>query len=239
MKPFQKIVAPTVQELFMQEMMSALLSGDLKPGDRLPTERTLAEQMGVSKTVVHNGFKEMQHLGFVEIKPQNGVYVSDYMKNGNLETFLSIARYGNGEFNYELAQCFTDVLLTIDNMAFQLFVEKPENKSAAIQQLNRRVDQIGIALTDPKRSLAEKADALEQIHYDFSEFSGSPALTFMLNSMKPTSNAIFENYIQVIRPEDIINSTDNIVRALEHDNAQKAFNVLAKTIHEYLEQIKD
>ena len=42
---FGQIVAPTIKELFIERIEGMILSGALKPGDRLPSERDLAEQM--------------------------------------------------------------------------------------------------------------------------------------------------------------------------------------------------
>ena len=43
---FEKIVAPSPKELFVEQIVKAILAGRLRPGDRLPTERELAEKMG-------------------------------------------------------------------------------------------------------------------------------------------------------------------------------------------------
>ena len=50
---FGQIVAPTIKELFIERIEGMIFSGTLKPGDRLPSERDLAEQMKISKTIVH------------------------------------------------------------------------------------------------------------------------------------------------------------------------------------------
>ena len=42
---FREIVAPTVKELFIQQLEGMILSGELRPGDRLPTERELADDL--------------------------------------------------------------------------------------------------------------------------------------------------------------------------------------------------
>ena len=54
---FHEIVAPTVKALFIQQIEGMILSGELRPGDRLPTERELADEMKISKTVVHEGLR--------------------------------------------------------------------------------------------------------------------------------------------------------------------------------------
>ena len=41
---FGEIVAPSIKELFIQKIEGMILSGALKPGERLPTERELADE---------------------------------------------------------------------------------------------------------------------------------------------------------------------------------------------------
>ena len=50
MENFEKLSAPTLKELFINKMAELILSGRLKVGERLPPERSLAEQMGIGKT---------------------------------------------------------------------------------------------------------------------------------------------------------------------------------------------
>lgn len=59
---FGQIVAPTIKELFIERIEGMILSGTLKPGDRLPSERDLAEQMKISKTIVHIGLEDLARM---------------------------------------------------------------------------------------------------------------------------------------------------------------------------------
>lgn len=87
---FGEIVAPTIKELFIQKIEGMILSGELKPGDSLPTERELADEMRISKTVVHEGIRELSRLGFLDVVSRKGVTVADYAQNGNLNTLMAI-----------------------------------------------------------------------------------------------------------------------------------------------------
>ena len=64
---FRKIDAPSIKELFLSQMEEMILSGELKPGDKLPPERELADTMGISKTVVHEGIRELSRRGFLDV----------------------------------------------------------------------------------------------------------------------------------------------------------------------------
>ena len=74
---FREIVAPSIKKLFVQQLEGMILSGQLRPGDKLPTERELADAMKVSKTVVHDGLRELHRLGFLDIVSRKGVTVAD------------------------------------------------------------------------------------------------------------------------------------------------------------------
>ena len=49
---FQTIVAPTITELFERQIQGMILSGQVEPGEKLPTEAELAENMHISKSEI-------------------------------------------------------------------------------------------------------------------------------------------------------------------------------------------
>ncbi len=76
---FNEIVAPTMKELFTKEIIKLILTGQLSPGDKLLTEREMASQMKVSRTIINLGMTELASMGFIEIVPRKGAYVADYI----------------------------------------------------------------------------------------------------------------------------------------------------------------
>ena len=54
---FKAINTLSIKELFISQIEEMILSGELKPGDKLPTERELADEMNISKTIVHDGIR--------------------------------------------------------------------------------------------------------------------------------------------------------------------------------------
>lgn len=59
------------------EAISArILHGDLAAGDRLPTERSLVEELGVSRTVLREALSSLEALGLVETRGTSGRFVA-------------------------------------------------------------------------------------------------------------------------------------------------------------------
>lgn len=96
---FNQIIAPSMKELFIKEIEALILSGQLKVGEKLPTERELADEMKISRTIVNLGLSELKNKGFIDIVPRKGAFVADYAKNGKLDTLISIINFNGGRFD--------------------------------------------------------------------------------------------------------------------------------------------
>jgi GntR family transcriptional regulator len=67
---------PIYRQLVTQVSL-AILSGDLKPGDRLPSTRELARRFRIHPNTVSAGYRELAREGWVEYRHGSGVYIKD------------------------------------------------------------------------------------------------------------------------------------------------------------------
>ncbi len=58
------------------QLKRAVLSGQLRPGDRLPPERVLGDRFGVSRTVVREAIRSLAATGLVEVRAGSGTVVA-------------------------------------------------------------------------------------------------------------------------------------------------------------------
>lgn len=66
-----------VYEQIAKQIEQLILSGELHSGDRLPTERELAEQFQASRTAVREAMKTLAQKGLVDMRPGRGTIVID------------------------------------------------------------------------------------------------------------------------------------------------------------------
>ena len=133
---FGEIIAPSIKELFIQKIEGMILSGALKPGERLPTERELANEMNISKTIVHEGIRELSRLGFLDVVSRKGVTVADYAQNGNLDTLMAIMKYNGGYLNPQTAKSLLDVRAFLECPALEaLAAHHTQEDIAKLEQL--------------------------------------------------------------------------------------------------------
>ncbi len=74
---YRPVQALKVFEQVAVQIEERILSGELRSGDRLPTERELAEQFQVSRTAVREALKILAQKGLVDMRPGRGTIVID------------------------------------------------------------------------------------------------------------------------------------------------------------------
>ena len=121
---FQKLQAPSLKELFIREIENRILSGALEIGSQLPTERELAEQMGVSRAVVNGGVAVLAGKGFLEIRPRVGIFVADYRRKGTMETMAAIMNYNGGTLRRDEIRSILEFKLLIDTFSLKSLIPR-------------------------------------------------------------------------------------------------------------------
>ncbi|MES2391016.1 MAG: GntR family transcriptional regulator, partial [Acidobacteriota bacterium] len=66
---------PLYRQLVTQVEL-AILSGDLRPGDRLPSTRELARRYAIHPNTISAGYRILQQEGWTELRHGSGVYVA-------------------------------------------------------------------------------------------------------------------------------------------------------------------
>ena len=74
---YAPIQTTRVFEQIVSQIEQQILRGDLRAGDRLPTERDLAEQFRASRTAVREAMKTLAQQGLIDVRPGRGTIVID------------------------------------------------------------------------------------------------------------------------------------------------------------------
>lgn len=78
-------------EEIVAQLAELIRQGRMQPGDRLPSERELAEQLGVSRPSVREAIRAMEHRGLVVSRPGSGTYIAGGSAEGLLIAFAALA----------------------------------------------------------------------------------------------------------------------------------------------------
>jgi len=86
----QPIKKPSVVQQVIDCLTEAIIKKELKPGDQIPTEQMLADQLGVARNSVREAVKILVFMGVLEIRRPEGTFVS----NGFSEELINPMIYG-------------------------------------------------------------------------------------------------------------------------------------------------
>ncbi len=66
---------PSIPEVVLEEIQRLITEGELRPGDRLPSETELAEQFGVGRSSIREAMRVLHLLGVIEVIQGKGTFV--------------------------------------------------------------------------------------------------------------------------------------------------------------------
>ena len=75
--PLQTVEPKRLYRQIAGQLRALMAGGEFAPGSRLPAERDLAKQLGVSRPSVREAFIALEVEGWVEVRTGSGVYVLD------------------------------------------------------------------------------------------------------------------------------------------------------------------
>jgi fatty acid metabolism transcriptional regulator FadR len=214
-------------EVFISRFEDLILTGKIAIGQKLPSERELALQLGVSRPVVHEGLVDLAAKGLVTMKPRVGTMVNDYRKEGSLSILNSIINYQQGSLDEDLLESL---------LATRLLVETENTRLAATKRTEEHVREFREILeaeeaTGPKD--VKKITALDfSFHHTIGMASGNVIYPLLINSFKP----VYMNFTGVFfsEPDNVLETIQfhrRLVDAITEKNALRAVNIMIETLH--------
>jgi GntR family transcriptional regulator, transcriptional repressor for pyruvate dehydrogenase complex len=81
----QPVSRRSVPEDVFDQIVADVLSGEMQPGETLPSERRLAEVLGVSRPAVREALKRVSAAGLVEVRQGDATTVRDFHRHAGLD----------------------------------------------------------------------------------------------------------------------------------------------------------
>lgn len=193
MAAFGKINAPSLKEICVQEILSRILSGELKPGDRLPAERELAEAMGISRSSVNHGIMELENMGFLTITPRRGTIVNDYRTHPTPQSLAAVMRYSSVEMEQSL---FSDL------MATRLLIEGESARLACTHIYDTTLEKMQKLVEELAQEPEDPTDIIYRFHYLLTAASGNTIYSMIYRGFETVLCTLIRQHYSM-RSEDI------------------------------------
>ena len=154
-----------------------IASGDLKAGDRLPIEKELAAQLGVSRGSLREAVRSLATLGVLETRQGDGTYVTQLDPGSMLRPL-------------EFWAALQEATKSVDLLAVRRVLETESAGLAAVRLSEEEFDALEAILADIDAGLATGQldpesfiDADAAFHRRIATASGNPALAALIDSL--------------------------------------------------------
>lgn len=211
-------------EIFLM-LQEKIFLAILKPGEKLPPERELSRQLGVTRVPLREALKRLQAMNLIEVRHGDGIYVLDYQSNGSFEFLMSVIQSG-----LPLEQRLVKSLLE-----FRLIVVPELFRLAAKNATEENVKKLEEIVEKEKQSYSNRTRLMEldfEFQTEIARASGNLFAQLLYNSLRPVYLTLSSQFFQAVpEPEQIPVHAELVLNALKARDG----DTLARTTRYFLE----
>lgn len=234
-----KLTKQTLVEDFITKFEKMIISGQLAIGEKLPSERDLAEKLGVSRPVVHEGMIDLETKGLITRSSRGGAVVNDYRKDGSLFLLNSFLKFQDG---------LIEPLLAESTLEFRMLVEVECARLAALNRTKTNLNEMESILAKEKEIDLSKTAALTEIDFAFHHLIAMATdnifFPLLLNSFKSLYlNGSLVFFSDPVLTREAFDFHQHLYSAIQDQNDQEAIRIMHNMLEHgktgYLKLISD
>lgn len=164
----------------VDSIKTKILSGELKIGDKLPTEYELCEIYSVSRASVREAIKFLKALGILDVYQGGGAYITNNLMAQMADSASLIFALTDGKMS-ELTALRYDFEILAVNLIYK---ENNSEAMSAFEEFRRRTEK------------AETPDELKNIDFEIHGFIASSVKNPILKYMHSSIHTLYENNIE-------------------------------------------
>ncbi len=219
---FPSLVPPKKERLsdaIASQIKTLIFSNNVEERQKLPSERDLADQLGVSRVVVRDALRSLEQSGLIEIRPgsSGGSFVTHNLYKPFFDSIYDLFREGKLTLHY-----FYEVREAIECYSIKLAVKRVTTEDLhRLQIINRKlIDDIA-----DKTKLRENNMAF---HLAIADISGNPLIKMMVQSLIELLNTLYPESRQ---SSEYIRNTfhrhEAIIQALKERDGEQCEKLMA------------
>lgn len=212
-------------QIVIDRITGAIIDGELKPGDRIPTEPELSTMFNVGRNTVREAIRILVAYGVLEIRRADGTFVCD----GFAPQVINPAIYRiilQKENSYDE---LIDLRKIIENGIMQLLIEKKIPKETW-DKIGTKCDILVKELEEEKPDIARVADADIDFHEEIAKATNN-SLVLVVHDVvvQLTRESRYHTIEQVVANGDkqyLINTHKNLMEKLQGNDINALFSAI-------------
>jgi GntR family transcriptional regulator, transcriptional repressor for pyruvate dehydrogenase complex len=186
---FRPIRSQRAFEEIATQIRAQLAEGKLRVGNRLPSERALAEQFGVSRNTLREALRSLEHAGLVRLQKgaTGGAFITEASGDAIATGLLDM--YHSGTIS---PTQLTEARIWLESVVVREACERAT--PVDIEHLRQNVRQAEEA--NARGNLDERAEVNLEFHRILARMTGNPVVVIVMDSML----AVLRHFVQTIGP---------------------------------------
>ncbi len=176
----QPVKQKTVTFQIMEQLKKLIVSGSLKPGDKMPNEYELAEMFGVGRSTIREVLKIFQYMGVIELRNPKGTFICE-SSNISSEALEWSMLLGQKDFS-EIIEM--RIVMEQQGLWYLLEYHKDDKnlKESAIMKLRLEIDKMDDAVN--RKNIEVRLDADYNFHGHIIEVCENRIFNNMYKTMR-------------------------------------------------------
>ena len=221
----------SVLQSVINRLTDAIKSGELKPGDKMPSEVELAEALGVARSSVREAIKILSYLGVLESRRSEGTFVC----SGFSESMIDPMVYGI-YLNQDSVENLMELReMTETGMMRIAIAHHSESELRELEQILRKMEEAPKDRKDPVKAFFREDD---RFHDKIAEMGKNPMADKINRIVRSlTYDLRFKTVSEMItsgRTEELIEAHRRLLEAIREGNLH---NVSDKVRGSYYEEV--
>ena len=203
-------------------------------GAKLPTERELALEFGVTRQVIREALKRLEAVGLVRIRQGSGVHVQTLQLSGGVEMFEVLLTHDDGSINLRV---LTEVL------EFRMHMVRMIMRLAAVRRTDEEMRQLR-TLNEERRASMNNPQHMEEINQQLFRLFARATHNKIYELVFNTVGHIFFKLrsmidLPLMGHESAQRLTDRLLEAFEERDAEMADLLVLRFMESIQENVEE
>lgn len=210
-----------LSEGIVNQIMQEVSNGNLKPGDKLPSEREMCNVFAVSRTVVRDALKTLAGLGIVTIRHGMGAYINEVDVSEDVSRLSSLLQISQGTIE-ELFQ-IREILES--KAAFWCALNAKDQDIVQLEDIIRKGKELG-GKNESKLALLDA-----ELHLKISEAAGNKVLKRLMVNLLDLTGEVRVSVLKISGRQRLsVLEHETIVEAIKQRDPELAYQKMVEHI---------
>jgi GntR family transcriptional repressor for pyruvate dehydrogenase complex len=224
MKPIKR---ESIRTQVFERLRDQVVSRTWPAGSKLPSEKQLSIEMGVSRASIREGIQQLAILGLVDTRQGEGTFVKDFSSEIYLNALIPLLVLGETAIFHVL-----EYRKVMEKGTVALVVEKAGDDDL------RRLEEAYAVMVHNRNDPAEFAKADLAFHLALAEASGNPIIAKINQIIRHILSVSMENIVKTLGNQDGLDYHRRILDAIKLRDSALAERLMEEHIVRTVERFR-